>query len=346
PFSTAGKRLSIQDERASGFDLMFAAIKKLTPRFFVIENVPGVLSAAQKHRPLAERGPGFPQLRSNEQYGSAFQEILKELGTLCCEKGYCATWGILNSADYGVPQKRLRLVIIGSLDGFSLWPEQTHSNLPSGSLLNWVSLKEAIGDLKETTPLFKGFNEQTKEFLELIPQGGNWRNLPECSKEQAMGKAFKSWGGRSGFLRRLSWNEPSPTITSSPMGRATLMCHPVENRPLTVRECARIQGFPDSWNFSGSVTEQYQQIGNATPVGLGLAIGRALRIDNLNLEQNLYAGEVFCAQPELISKLGKRPRTKLNPFSMRPGANRESDLEWLGLSATVRTDAKEFKLRP
>ena len=88
-----------------------------------------------------------------------------------------------------------------------------------------------------------------------------------------MGGAYKSGGGKVGFYRRLSWDKPSPTITTSPHQKATDMCHPEDLRPLTVRECARIQTFPDDWTFYGSVSSKYRQIGNAVPVLLGKAIG-------------------------------------------------------------------------
>lgn len=91
-----------------------------------------------------------------------------------------------------------------------------------------------------------------------------------------MGKSFYSGGGRTGMARRLSWDEPSLTLTTSPSQKQTERCHPDETRPFTVREYARIQTFPDSWEFIGSMSEKYKQIGNAVPVKLAFKIGQAI----------------------------------------------------------------------
>jgi DNA (cytosine-5)-methyltransferase 1 len=88
-----------------------------------------------------------------------------------------------------------------------------------------------------------------------------------------MGKAFYLSGGKTGFLRRLSFDEPSPTLVTSPTMPATLLCHPTQLRPLSIEEYARIQQFPDTWNFKGRIETIYKQIGNAVPVGLGYAVG-------------------------------------------------------------------------
>ncbi|MFM6278221.1 MAG: DNA cytosine methyltransferase, partial [Dolichospermum sp.] len=109
-------------------------------------------------------------------------------------------------------------------------------------------------------------SENRLKYLKLFKAGQNWRYLPEELKQEAMGGAYNSGGGKVGFYRRLSWDKPSPTITTSPHQKATDMCHPVELRSLTVRESARIQTFPDDWIFYGSVSSKYKQIGNAVPV--------------------------------------------------------------------------------
>jgi DNA (cytosine-5)-methyltransferase 1 len=112
--------------------------------------------------------------------------------------------------------------------------------------------------------------------MKLIPEGGYWRDLPEKLQKSYMGASFYLGGGKTGMARRLSWNEPSLTLTCNPAQKQTERCHPSETRPLNVREYARIQSFPDSWKFCGSVASQYKQIGNAVPVNLGFHIGRAL----------------------------------------------------------------------
>ena len=112
--------------------------------------------------------------------------------------------------------------------------------------------------------------------LELVPEGGNWRSLPLSLIKSAMGGAYESGGGKVGFYRRLSYDQPSPTLVTSPVQKASMLCHPRQTRPLSVREYARIQQFDDSWIFKGTLSSIYKQIGNAVPIGLGKAIGQAL----------------------------------------------------------------------
>ena len=113
--------------------------------------------------------------------------------------------------------------------------------------------------------------------MELIPEGGYWRDLPDDLQREFMGGSYHLGGGKTGMARRLSWAEPSLTLTCNPAQKQTERCHPKETRPLTVREYARIQTFPDDWEFAGSVSSQYKQIGNAVPVNLGYHVGLAAR---------------------------------------------------------------------
>lgn len=110
----------------------------------------------------------------------------------------------------------------------------------------------------------------------MVPPGGYWRDLPDDLQREYMKKSYFLGGGKTGMARRLSWDEPSLTLTCAPAQKQTERCHPDETRPLTVREYARIQTFPDDWNFAGPVTAQYKQIGNAVPVNLAHALGRSL----------------------------------------------------------------------
>ena len=114
------------------------------------------------------------------------------------------------------------------------------------------------------------------EILSLVPEGGYWRDLPiDIQKEYMKGSFFLS-GGKTGMARRLSWDEPSLTLTCAPAQKQTERCHPSETRPLTIREYARIQSFPDNWKFQGTMSAQYKQIGNAVPVNLSYHIGCCL----------------------------------------------------------------------
>lgn len=269
PFSTAGHRHSLADPRGSLFIEYVRLVRELQPRFFVMENVRGLLSAAIRHRPLRERGSGFPPLSPEELRGSAFAVVLEELGGL----GYRLDSGLLNAAAYGVPQKRERLVIIGSRDGEAVsLPAPTHGE----GLLPFVTVREAWAGLDDPRPEFPPYPPLRARYLALVPPGGNWRDLPPEMQQAAMGGAYTSGGGKVGFYRRLSWERPAPTVTTSPAQKATEMCHPEALRPISVREAARLQQFPDDWFFAGGLADRYRQIGNAVPVGLGRAVGRAL----------------------------------------------------------------------
>ncbi|NJK85845.1 MAG: DNA (cytosine-5-)-methyltransferase, partial [Bacteroidales bacterium] len=117
------------------------------------------------------------------------------------------------------------------------------------------------------------YPKSKREILALVPEGGYWRDLPLDIQKMYMGGSFYLGGGKTGMARRMSWNEPSLTLTCSPAQKQTERCHPEETRPFTVREYARIQTFPDEWKFSGSISQQYKQIGNAVPVNMAREIG-------------------------------------------------------------------------
>ncbi|WP_295820276.1 DNA cytosine methyltransferase [uncultured Deinococcus sp.] len=271
PFSTAGRREALNDPRGSLFRDFLRMVEGIQPRFFVMENVRGLLSATLRHRPISARD-GTP-LTPDEERGSAFRVILDEFERI----GYSFTYGLLNAADHGVPQMRQRVVILGSRDHEALsLPVPTHSETGAGGLPRWRTLRDALAGLDDPEPQFQPYSEARLQYLRVVPEGGNWRSLPAELIPAAMGGAYTSGGGKVGFYRRLSWDRPSPTVTTSPAQKATDMCHPTLHRPISVREAARLQGFPDDWVFCGSVSDQYRQIGNAVPVGLGQAIGTAL----------------------------------------------------------------------
>jgi len=273
PFSTAGKRGSVSDPRGSLFMDFIRIVDEIKPRFFIMENVKGLLSSPIRHRPHEQRGLGSPQLEPDEMSGAALQVILAEMKRI----GYEVVYDLLNTADYGVPQCRERVIFIGykSNDSVTL-PLPTHSQKGTAKKPKWLTLREGLKDLVDPQPEFVPYSENRLKYLRLLTAGQNWRDLPSELKEAAMGGAYKSEGGKVGFYRRLAWEKPSPTVTTSPHQKATDMCHPDQLRPLSVRECARIQTFPDDWVFYGSTASKYRQIGNAVPVLLGKAIGEYL----------------------------------------------------------------------
>jgi DNA (cytosine-5)-methyltransferase 1 len=344
-FSTAGQRGSLADPRGVMFREFLRVVKEARPRFFIMENVTGVLSAAVRHRPLKERGPGYPPLDPDEELGSAFALILKELK----KTGYYVMFDLLNAADFGVAQRRERLVFLGSRDGEGLeMPERTHARVKENGRPAWVTLRRALRGLKDPEPVYTDLVPSKRKYLELIPEGGNWRDLPRRRQRHAVGAAYRSWGGRSGFLRRLAWDRPAPTLTSRPDSSATLLCHPTELRVLSIRECARLQQFPDRWEFAGARPQQYVQVGNAVPLGVGRAIGEALRKTMRKrskadrLEWTARRKTVACAREELLERLTKRPRTVLNPSRMRKVKDPGAVTEWRNGRSRHRDDVAKL----
>lgn len=258
PFSTAGKRLGVTDERGQLYEDFVEAVRALQPRFFVMENVKGLASM--------RRVPG-------DEHS---QPVLEHILELFASLGYRTVHGVLDAVHYGAPQFRERLVIIGSRDGEEVFlPVPSHFPHHQDPQLRWRTLGDALQGLPATMPHAR-FSPNILRFLKDVPEGGNWKSLPEPLRKVAMGGAYESGGGKVGFFRRLSRAEPSPTLVTSPVQKATLLGHPTELRPLSVREYARLQGFPDDWRFEGALSDCYRQIGNAVPVPLGRAIGLAL----------------------------------------------------------------------
>lgn len=269
PFSTAGKRLGINDPRGSLFMDFIRMIDYIRPRFFIMENVKGIMSAPLKHVPLAERDKDDP----DQQLGTVLDVILSEFRKL----GYKTVYGILDAANYGVSQFRERFVLIGSRDNEDIYlPIPTHFQMHQDNAYRWRTLRDAIAGMEQDCGECASFSKERLDFLRLVPEGGNWRNLPKELIPVALGGAFESGGGKVGFYRRLSYDQPSPTLVTSPVQKATMMCHPTQDRPLSIREYAKIQQFPDDWVFMGTSAAKYRQIGNAVPVGLALALGKAI----------------------------------------------------------------------
>lgn len=288
-FSTAGKRSSLSDVRGGLFQDFARVVEYAQPRFFVMENVRGILSAAIRHRPLSERGGSNAPLEPEELPGTALAVILERLRD---QLGYEVVYGLVNAVNYGVPQFRQRVVFLGSRDhefraNNSAGPltiadllPPTHAEAPTVERPHrWKTLGEAIKSLRERKPEYVKYSEARLKFLRLIPPGGNWRNLRAYGEDvvkEALGGAYSSGGGKVGFFRRLTFDRPCPTVPATPIQKGTSLCHPTKDRVLSVSEYARVQQFPDSWVFAGPISEKYRQIGNAVPLGLGSAVGSAI----------------------------------------------------------------------
>jgi DNA (cytosine-5)-methyltransferase 1 len=242
--------------------------KELMPEWVVIENVHGILKT---------------------ESGYFFEQIIKQLNKL----GYKTNFAVLNSADFGVPQNRLRVFISGSLHGINF-------KFPVPTCKRHITVKEAISDLPELhngakydtleykhTPLNKyqkvirrnskkamnnlvtNNNDLVIKRYSHIPQGGNWQNIPS--------KLMKNYKDSSrchgGIYHRLDENKPSIVLGNY---RKNMLIHPNEDRGLSVREVARLQSFPDEFIFYGGLTESQQQVGNAVPPFLSEVIFRQI----------------------------------------------------------------------
>jgi len=241
-FSYAGKKMGFEDTRGTLFHEFARAVKEIQPKIAIGENVRGLLTHDE---------------------GRTLKTMVSILNGL----GYRVAHKVLRSQYMDVPQKRERLLIFAIRDDLNtpiLFPKEKDYT---------ISLKEAIGDKPKSSG--QEYSQMKKKVMSLIPPGGYWRDLPEGIKKDYMKASYYMGGGKTGMARRLSWDEPSLTLTCNPAQKQTERCHPEETRPLNVREYARIQTFPDSWEFTGSVSAAYKQIGNAVPVNLGFHIGRA-----------------------------------------------------------------------
>lgn len=243
-FSYAGKKLGFEDTRGTLFHEFARCVKEVNPKIFWAENVRGLVS---------------------HDKGRTLKTIIEVLEAL----GYTVEYKVLNAAFYGVGQKRERIVIIGirnDLDLKFVFPKPDEK---------MTTLRQALKDCPKS--IGEEYSEKKRKVLELVPPGGCWVDLPEEVAKTYMGKSYYSGGGRRGMARRISWDEPSLTLTCSPSQKQTERCHPEETRPFTVREYARIQSFPDDWKFCGGMADQYKQIGNAVPVELARRIGVQLK---------------------------------------------------------------------
>lgn len=256
-FSYAGKGGGFEDARGTLFFELARAVKECQPLVFMGENVKGLTS---------------------HDGGKTFQVIkntISEIGYTLVEPQ------VLRAIMYKVPQKRERIILIAIRNDIAkLIKDKASFKYPS-PYERVVTLRDAFykGVLYDTdVPASDGqtYPQRKKEILSMVPEGGDWRDLPvEVQKEYLKG-SFYLGGGKTGMARRLALDEPSLTLTCAPAMKQTERCHPLESRPLTIREYARIQTFPDDWIFAGKRDEQYKQIGNAVPVNMAAAVGRSI----------------------------------------------------------------------
>lgn len=243
-FSQAGERKGFEDPRGRLILSFNRLVSECGPKVFLVENVRGL---------------------ATHDKGKTLQSVI----SLLENRGeYRLHHKILNAFDYEVPQKRERMIIVGVRKDVKrkyVFPAPAAERLVLRDVLNDVPKSEGIQ-----------YSDKKKAVMSLVPEGGCWVDLPEDVKKEYMGNALNSGGGMRGFARRLSMDQPCLTLLTSPSQKQTDRCHPKETRPLTVREYARIQTFPDSYEFCGNVSQKYRQIGNAVPVRMAYHIATSI----------------------------------------------------------------------
>jgi len=276
-FSTAGNRKGFEDARGDVFIKYLQVIGEMKPTYAVIENVRGL----QTTEAVLKDTDGLAIK------GGVLHYAVEQLKSF----GYTVSFELYNSANFGAPQKRDRFVIIAKLgDQKVSYLKPTNSENGEFGLPPWKTLYDAVWDLQDKKMNYIDIPLSRIEWFKKIPEGGNWKSLSEEDQKIAMGKKYFMGGGKTGFFRRVSFNQPSPTLVTVPTMPATDLIHPLELRPLSVEEYSRIQGFPDEWEFCGSILEKYRQIGNAVPVQLGEAIGKTLLDDIEGIAHDQYNG--------------------------------------------------------
>ena len=250
-FSYAGKRLGLEDARGTLFYHYALFLEKLQPKMFLFENVRGLLT---------------------HDHGKTYSTMLD----IFTRAGYTIDKQVLNAWNYGVPQKRERLITIGIRNDLV---GKTEYRFPKAH-----SYKPVLRDVLLDCPDGPGvpYGEKKRKIFELVPAGGYWRDIDPAIAKEYMKSCWDMEGGRTGILRRMSLDEPSLTVLTSPSQKQTERCHPLEARPFTVRENARCQTFSDDWEFCGNVSAQYKQVGNAVPVNLAYDIAKEIA-NSLNM---------------------------------------------------------------
>lgn len=283
-FSTAGKRKGFQDDRGNVFLKFLEVVQLIRPKYVVIENVRGLMSVPLT---IDVDDEISKQINLRQHNGSSLFYVKRRLEV----SGYRVSFNLYNAANYGVPQVRERLVIIATLADTPVpYLTPTHSENGIFGMVPWVTFKEAVKGLSKKDCTHVNFPEKRLKYIKLLNPGQNWRDLPDNLQREAMGNSYYLGGGKTGFYRRLAWDKPAPTLVTHPAMPATELAHPVENRPLSVQEYKRVQQFPDSWKIIGSIIDQYRQIGNAVPVGLGEAIGKEIMDHHKGRKKEVFNG--------------------------------------------------------
>jgi DNA (cytosine-5)-methyltransferase 1 len=272
-FSSAGNRKGFTDSRGNVFLKYIDLITEIQPTYVVIENVRGLLSS---------EFPYSDDLSFDECANSELEPIkggsLLHIIKLLRAAGYTVSFELYNAANFGAPQIRERVVMIAHHGNDKVgYLTPTHSDKEAFGLPAWRTLSSALEKLPEDVEhQHVTFPENRLCYYRMLTEGQYWKHLPIDIQKEAMGKSFYLGGGKTGFLRRLSYCKPSPTLVTHPAMPATDLAHPIEDRPLSVQEYKCIQEFPSTWEICGKLLDQYKQIGNAVPIALGEAIAKKI----------------------------------------------------------------------
>ena len=294
------------------YEDMAYVVNSIRPKIFLFENVRGLLSVPLKHVPHRKRNG---KLKTIEEKGGTLQYILNYLKKC----GYKVSFNLYNSANFGTPQIRERVIIVGNKKEKLPYLTPTHSENGEYSLKPWKTFKFATKGLHNLKHDHVNFPKYRLKYYRKLKEGQNWKNLSKSLQKEALGNSYYAGGGKTGFLRRLAWNKPSPTLVTDPTMPATDLAHPELDRPLSIQEYKRLQEFPDDWKLSGNLRYQYKQIGNAVPVSLGRAIGKLI-----------------------VNNIKKKKMKIINNFRYSRYLN-TSDLDWQkGLNNKIISNQRSF----
>jgi DNA (cytosine-5)-methyltransferase 1 len=273
-FSVFGQRKGIYDGRGKLLFEFHRIVDEIKPKFFLMENVRGLHSI-----PLVPKNVDTNLIEGFDESHTKPGSLLNELIRLFCRSGYYVNCFLVNSVNYGAPQIRERLLIIGNRLNYEVtFPQPLFSNRPEDNLPPFKTLGDVISNgFNDNDPDCLNFSPRKLKYLNMVPPGGNWRSLPIDIQKESMGKSWYLKGGRSAYWRKLSFDFPCPTVVTMPNHAGTSMCHPTELRALTVGEMAAVQEFPKNWRFVGTPMDKCRQIGNAVPPRLGEVAGKAIK---------------------------------------------------------------------
>lgn len=307
-FSVFGNRLGIEDARGQLVFEFLRIVEEVKPAAFLMENVRGLLSMSVVPKNKKKQAD---QNFTDDFYkdGSLLRLIFESFNKI----GYNVNCFVVNSVNYGAPQIRERVLLIGNKYGYDVkFPPPQFSNRLNDNLPPFATLGDVIGSnsgFTDPCPEVMNFSPRKLKYLSMVPPGGNWRSLPEEIQKESMGKSWYLKGGRSAYWRKLSYNFPSPTVVTMPNHAGTSMCHPEELRAISVGEAAAIQEFPRDWIFQGTTSSKFKQVGNAVPVRLGMVAGNVLKELLQKIEKFGMSQEPKCSHT--IQHLRPHVRTRV-----------------------------------